>query len=190
MKNVIFFFLIELLLSQKSAYKDFQSYMSIVGGRILDIHFFQEQSGSYFESDGSSYYFSDTHYSFDSKDQRITYNNGLITTINKTTKQIIYDMNIENEISVLDILSGNEDGIEIGEVGFEKNGYKIPFKLSEWYIKGTLWVLPATGEPKKIILESYSDGQIIIKINSTEKGHKRQTPFIEKSEYEIIDLRE
>ena len=42
MKNVIFFFLIELLLSQKSAYKDFQSYMSIVGGRILDIHFFQD----------------------------------------------------------------------------------------------------------------------------------------------------
>ena len=190
MKNVIFFFLIELLLSQKSAYKDFQSYMNIVGGRILDIHFFQEQSGSYFESDGSLYYFSDTHYSFDSKDQRITYNNGLITTINKTTKQIIYDMNIENEISVLDILSGNEDGIEIGEVVFEKNGYKIPFQLAQWEIKGTLWVLPTTGEPKKIILESYSDGQIIIKINSIEKGHKKQVPFIDTSEYEKIDLRE
>ena len=54
----------------------------------------------------------------------------------------------------------------------------------------TLWVLPATGEPKKIILESYSDGQIIIKINSIEKGHKKQAPFIDTSEYEKIDLRE
>ncbi len=99
-------------------------------------------------------------------------------------------MNIENEISVLDILSGNEDGIEIGEVVFEKNGYKIPFKLSEWDINGTLWALPGTGEPKKIILESYSDGQIIIKIKSIEKGHEKQAPFIDTSEYEKIDLRE
>ena len=190
MKNVIFFFLIELLLSQNSAYKDFQSYMSIAGGRALDIHFYQEQSGSYFESEGSLYYFSKNHYSFDSKDQRITYNNGLVTTINKTAKQIIYDMNLENEISVLDILSGKEDGIEIGEIIFEKNGYKIPFQLSEWDIKGKLWVLPTTGEPKKIILESYIDGQIMIEINSTEKGHKKQVPFIDISEYEKIDLRE
>ena len=190
MKNVIFFFLIELLLSQNSAYKDFQSYMSIVGGHLLDIHFFLEQPGSYFESDGSLYYFSDTHYSFDSKDKRITYNNGLITTINKTSKHIIYDMNLENEISVLDILSGKEDGLEIGEMVFEKDGYKFPFQLSEWDIKGILCVLPTTGQPKKIILESYNDGQIIIEINSTEKGPKKQLPFIDTNEYEKIDLRE
>ena len=106
MKNIILivFLLIELLWSQNSAYKNFQSYMSIAGGRILNIHFYQEQSGSYFESDGLLYYFSDIHYAFDMKDQRITYNNDMITTINKTTKQIIYDMNIENDISVLDIL--------------------------------------------------------------------------------------
>ena len=46
--------------------------MSIAGGRILNIHFYQEQSGSYFESDGLLYYFSDIHYAFDMKDQRIT----------------------------------------------------------------------------------------------------------------------
>ena len=192
MRNIILiiFLLIELLWSQNSAYKNFQSYMSIAGGRILNIHFYQEQSGSYFESDGLLYYFSDIHYAFDMKDQRITYNNDMITTINKTTKQIIYDMNIENDISVLDILSGKEDGLEIGEVILEKNGYKIPFLLSEWDIKGTLWIAPKTGEPKKIMLESYNDMQIIIKINSSELGHKKQIPYIDISEYEKIDLRE
>ena len=164
--------------------------MSIAGGRILNIHFYQEQSGSYFESDGLLYYFSDIHYAFDMKDQRITYNNDMITTINKTTKQIIYDMNIENDISVLDILSGKEDGLKIGEVILEKNGYKIPFLFSKWDIKGALWVAPRTGEPNKIMLDSYNDMQIIIKINSSELGHKKQIPYIDTSEYEKIDLRE
>ena len=103
MKNIIIisFFLIELLWSQNSAYKNFQSYMNVDGGVLLDINFYIKQSKNYTESNGLFYYFGDMHYSFDIEDQRITHNNGVITTINKNTKQIIYDLRTENSISIL-----------------------------------------------------------------------------------------
>ena len=68
--------------------------MNISGGRTLSIHFYQEQSGRYFESTGFLYYHDEVDYFFDEQKQRIIYKNGLITTINKTTEQIIYDKNI------------------------------------------------------------------------------------------------
>ena len=130
------------------------------------------------------------HYSFDIEGQRITHNNGVITTINKNTKQIIYDSRTEDSISILNILSGEKKGIELGDIILEKNNYKIPFILDELDVRGVLWVLASTGEPKKVILESYDDMKIKIKINSLEVGHMKQIPFIDTSEYEKIDLRD
>ncbi len=192
MKNIIIisFFLIELLWSQNSAYKNFQSYMNVDGGVLLDINFYIEQSKNHTESNGLFYYFGNMHYSFDIEGQRITHNNGVITTINKNTKQIIYDLRTENSISILNILSGEKKGIELGDIILEKNNYKIPFILDELDVRGVLWVLASTGEPKKVILESYDDMKIKIKINSLEVGHVKQIPFIDTSEYEKIDLRD
>ena len=192
MKNIIIisFFLIELLWSQNSAYKNFQSYMNVDGGVLLDINFYIEQSKNHTESNGLFYYFGNMHYSFDIEGQRITHNNGVITTINKNTKQIIYDLRTEDSISILNILSGEKKGIELGDIILEKNNYKIPFILDELDVRGVLWVLANTGEPKKVILESYDDMKIKIKINSLEVGHMKQIPFIDTSEYEKIDLRD
>ena len=192
MKNIIIisFFLIELLWSQNSAYKNFQSYMNVDGGVLLDINFYIEQSKNHTESNGLFYYFGNMHYSFDIEGQRITHNNGVITTINKNTKQIIYDLRTEDSISILNILSGEKKGIELGDIILEKNNYKIPFILDELDVRGVLWVLASTGEPKKVILESYDDMKIKIKINSLEVGHMKQIPFIDTSEYEKIDLRD
>jgi len=191
-KNIIIisFFLIELLWSQNSAYKNFQSYMNVDGGVLLDINFYIEQSKNHTESNGLFYYFGNMHYSFDIEGQRITHNNGVITTINKNTKQIIYDLRTEDSISILNILSGEKKGIELGDIILEKNNYKIPFILDELDVRGVLWVLASTGEPKKVILESYDDIKIKIKINSLEVGHMKQIPFIDTSEYEKIDLRD
>ena len=191
MKNIfIIFFLIELLWSQNSAYKKFQKYMNIPGGRTLNIHFYQEQSGRHFESSGYLYFYENNHYTFDEKKQRIIFKNALITTINKTTSQIIYDKNIENDISVLDILSGKEDRIKIGESILEKNGSKIHFILSDWNMEGSLLVVPGTGEPKKISLKSSDDMKIVIKILSSDLGQHKEIPTIDITGYEIIDLRE
>lgn len=192
MKNIIIisFFLIELLWSQNSAYKNFQSYMNVDGGVLLDINFYIKQSKNYTESNGLFYYFGDMHYSFDIEDQRITHDNGVITTINKNTKQIIYDLRTENSTSILNILSGEKKGIELGDIILEKNNYKIPFILDELDVRGVLWVLASTGEPKKITLESYDDMKIKIEINPLEVGHMKQIPFIDTSEYEKIDLRD
>jgi len=164
--------------------------MNISGGRALSIHFYQEQSGRYFESTGFLYYQDDLDYVFDEEEQRVIYNDGLITTINKTTQQVIYDYSIENDISVLDILSGKEDKIIIEEPILEKNGSKIPFLVSDWNMKGYLLVIPGTGEPKMITIESSDDMKIIIKILSSELGQLKQIPSIDIAGYEIIDLRE
>ena len=191
MKNIfIIFFLIELLWSQNNAYKKFQTYMNISGGRTLNIHFYQEQSGRHFESSGYLYFYENNHYTFDEKKQRIIFKNALITTINKTTSQIIYDKNIENDISVLDILSGKEDRIKIGESILEKNGSKIHFILSDWNMEGSLLVVPGTGEPKKISLQSSDDMKIVIKILSSYLGRHKKIPLVDITGYEIIDLRE
>jgi len=184
------FILIQSLWSQNNAYKKFQAYMNISGGRTLSIHFYQEQSGRYFESTGFLYYHDAADYVFDEQKQRVIYKDGLITTINKTTEQIIHDNNIENDISVLDILSGKEDRIRIEESILEKNGSKIPFLISDWDMKGYLLVTPGSGEPRMITVESSDDMKIIIKILSSELGQHKQIPSLDTAGYEIIDLRE
>ena len=63
--------------------------MNIPGGRTLSIHFYQEQSGRYFESTGFLYYHDAVDYVFDEQKQRVIYKDSLITTINKITEQII-----------------------------------------------------------------------------------------------------
>ena len=189
-KPFIMFILIQSLWSQNNAYKKFQAYMNISGGRTLSIHFYQEQSGRYFESTGFLYYHDAVDYVFDEQKQRVIYKDGLITTINKTTEQIIYDNNIQNDISVLDILSGKEDRITIEESILEKNGFKIPFLISDWDMKGYLLVSPGSGEPRMVTVESSDDMKIIIKILSSELGQHKQIPSLDTAGYEIIDLRE
>ena len=68
-KTFIMFILIQLLWSQNNAYKKFQAYMNISGGRTLSIHFYQEQSGRYFESTGFLYYHDAANYVFDEQKQ-------------------------------------------------------------------------------------------------------------------------
>ena len=176
--------------AQDSPYKQFQSYMDVPGGRLLEIDFFQEQLGDRFESSGILYYTSNDHYTFDDQNQRITYNSGTIITINKATKQIIYDSTIPGDVTVFDVLSGNENAIQIGEILMEKNGFRIPFILKDWDISGTLWTIPGTGMPKQIILRPTNDSEIRIKVNSSEPGEKKNIPYLDIDAFEIIDLRE
>ena len=57
-------------------------------------------------------------------------------------------------------------------------------------MEGSLLVVPGTGEPKKISLESSDDMKIVIKILSSDLGLHKQIPSIDITGYEIIDLRE
>ena len=192
MKQIIFIFylLAQGIGAQDSPYKQFQSYMDVPGGRLFEIDFYQEQLGDRFESSGTLYYIENDRYTFDDSNQRITCNSGTITTINKATKQVIYDSTIPGDVTVFDVLSGNENAIQIGEVLVEKNGFRIPFILKDWDIPGTLWTVPGTGKPRHIILRPTEDSEIRIKINSSEPVKKKDIPHLDIQAFEIIDLRE
>ena len=123
--------------------------MNIQGGRIFNISLSQEQFGEQYNSTGTLYYFKNRKYVFDTPNQRISYNNDMITTINKSTKQIIFDKNVENDITVLDILSGTNDQLEIEDSILEKHGFRTSFNIRDWGIKGDIWMIPIQVNPKK-----------------------------------------
>ena len=79
---VIFSIVVQAIGAQGSPYKQFQSYMDVPGGRLLEIDFYQEQLGDRFASSGILYYTGNDRYTFDDQNQRITYNSGTVTTIN------------------------------------------------------------------------------------------------------------
>ena len=191
MKKIIYLcFFFPFLYGQESPYKKFQTYMNEKDGRILNIHISQEQLGEHFNSTGILYYFENKEYVFDTYRERIAYKDGTITTINKATKQIIYDMDVANNLTVLDILSGKDDRVIVADPILEKDSFRIPFILSEWDIKGDIWTVPTTGKPKKIILNISVDEIITLKIITAEIASKNIIPQIDTIEYEIIDLRE
>ena len=97
----------QCILAENNAYQQFQEYMSINGGRILTISINQNQNGNRFHSNGTLYYFGDHYYTYDDQNQRITYDYAEITTINKITKQVIYDYNIVTMIKSLKELKNN-----------------------------------------------------------------------------------
>ena len=180
MKQTIFILslLVQAIGGQASPYKQFQSYMDVPVGRLLEIDFYQEQLGDRFESSGTLYYTGNDRYIFDDQNQRITYNSGTITTIIKATKQVVYDTTIPGDVTVFDVSSGNENAIQIGEILMEKNGFRIPFILKGWDISGTLWTIPKIGMPKHIILKPTEDSEIRIKVNSSEPVEKKNIPYL------------
>ena len=176
--------------AQPDPYQQFLDYMNAKGGRILEIEFYQEQFGERFESNGTFFYLGKRYYTFDALDQRITFNNGEITTINKVGKQVVYDQAIPGEVTIFDILTGTNKSLQTGETLLEKNGFRIPFTLLDWEMHGTIRTIPDSGKPKEIILKTDENSEIWIKIVSVESVKGRDVTTIDLTEYEIIDLRE
>jgi len=176
--------------AQSGPYQQFLDYMNEKGGRIFEIEYYQEQFGKQFEFNGTFFYFGKKHYTFDGLDQRITFNNGEITTINKLEKQVVYDQTISGEITIFDILTGTNESLQTGEPLLEKNGFRIPFTLLDWEIHGTIRTIPDNGKPKEIILKTGDDSEIWIKIISLDSTKERDVATIDLTEYEAIDLRE
>ena len=190
LKSIIFFFSLAVLLwAEIDPYENFQNYMNSPDGRKLSLSVFILYSDNNSKYEGTLHYFGDKRYSFYSEFVGISFGNGIIKTINRDTKQVIYDKVVGSNLSVLDILCGTQRGLNIDEIISDKNNYKIEFSVEEWDMTGTLWVANS-GEPMKVTVGASDDYQIVVNISPSAGEPKEKVIFTDTSEYEIIDLRE
>ena len=57
-------------------------------------------------------------------------------------------------------------------------------------IEGSIWTIQDTGEPKKISINISNNEIVDLEINSSKIISTSSLPYIDISEYEIIDLRD
>ena len=187
-KKYFFFFIsINVLFSQDIAYKNFQTYVQSSNGSIFNIEYQQNYFREKIESSGK-FYSKNNMYIYDNEIQCIKYEDGVIQTINKINKQIIYDAVNERDVTIFDILIGKDDNIQINDSIIEKNGIKIPFTIKELDINGSILTSHINGLPKSIIFMQGRDLKVEIKINNVELDSVFTPPKYDISNFEVINL--
>ena len=171
-------------------YQTFLKFINESGSLKMSLEFYQIQYGDHFDTAGDFYYLRDQYYFFDDSVQRIIFQNDEISTISKINKQIILDNIIPGEVTIFDILSGENEFIVPRDAILEKGYYKIPFTIPSWKLSGMIRVLPTSGRPLEIKLSSGPDQETRIKINSAEPWDSNSIPEIDLTDFEKIDLRE
>ena len=164
--------------------------MSQEKGIVFSIDLNHQNFGENFTTSGDLWYFNPKDYVFDSRSERISNKNNIITTINKLAKQVIYDKNFKNNFNIFDVLSDVDNGIEILSSLIEKELTRINFAFVEWDVEGSIWTIQNTGEPKKIFIKISNNEIVDLEIKSSKIISTFSLPNIDISEYEIIDLRD
>ena len=165
-------------------------YMSQEKGRLFSINIEQQNFGKNFTMSGDLWYFNSKDYVFDNKSERISNKNNTIVTINKLAKQVIYDQNFKNNFDIFDVLGNADSEIIVLSSFIEKELIRTKFFLVQWEIEGSIWTIQDTGEPKKISINISSNEIVDLEINSSKIISTSSLPYIDISEYEIIDLRD
>lgn len=176
--------------SDQNSFESFQIYMSKEKGRLFSIDLEHQNFGKNFTMSGNLWYFNSKDYVFDSQSERISNKSNTITTINKLAKQVIYDQNFNNNFDIFDVLGNADSGIKVLSSFIEKELIRTNFFLVQWDIEGSIWTIKDTGEPKKISINISSNEIVELEINSSEIISTFNLPYIDISEYEIIDLRD
>ena len=165
-------------------------YMSQEKGRLFSINIEHQNFRKNFTMSGDLWYFNSKDYVFDSQSERISNKNNTIVTINKIAKQVIYDQNFRNNFDIFDVLGNTDSGIKVLSSFIEKELIRTNFFLVQWEIEGSIWTIQDTGEPKKISINISSNEIVDLEINSSKIISTSNLPYIDISEYEIIDLRD
>ena len=189
-KFLILYFSSSLAYSEQNSLENFQKYMSQEKGRVFAINLDHRNFGKNFTASGNLWFFNSKDYVFDSQSERISNKNNTITTINKLTKQVIYDKNFENNLDIFNVLSNVNNGIRVRNSLKEKELIRINFVLVDWDVEGTIWTNQNTGEPKKISINISNNEIVDLEINSSKIISAVSLPYIDISGYEIIDLRD
>ena len=111
-----------------------------------------------------------------------------ITTINKLNKQIVYDSINKNDITIFEILTGNNNSISIVNEIIENNKIRILFNIELWGIKGSIWISQEDGSPEKVIFIQDEDLKIHIDIKSIANKVAFNPPKYDILGYEVINL--
>ena len=188
-KNILFLFLIRGLYPFDSTYTNFQNFIHNSKNIVFRIKYNQESFNEKNETSGL-FFLQNSSYTFDNKYQRITQNKSFSMTINKVTKQVIYDNTLRDQITIFDILAGNTNSILISDSYAENQVMCTPFRISEWGIIGKLFTDKNNGSPKRIILKQDEDSKVEIIITSYTINKDSKYLFYDFDDYEKIDLRE
>ena len=165
-------------------------YMSQEQGRLFSINLDYQNFGENFTMSGNLWYFNPKDYVFDTQSERISNKNNMITTINKLTKQVIYDKNFKNNFDIFDFLGNTGGGIKVLSSFIEEELIKINFALFKWDAEGTIWIMQNTGEPKRISINISDNETVELEIILSKVISTSSLSYIDISEYEIIDLRD
>tara|TARA_B100000575_G_scaffold266791_1_gene244388 strand:+ start:499 stop:993 length:495 start_codon:yes stop_codon:yes gene_type:complete len=164
--------------------------MSQEQGRLFSINIDYQNFGENFTMSGNLWYFNPKDYVFDTQSERISNKNNMITTINKLTKQVIYDKNFKNNFDIFDFLGNTGGGIKVLSSFIEEELIKINFALFKWDAEGTIWIMQNTGEPKRISINISDNETVELEIILSKVISTSSLSYIDISEYEIIDLRD
>ena len=187
MKYFIFLVFSVVALSQNTAYEKFQKYIQSSKGSIIQVEYFQIYLDEEVFSSGIIYV-KDKMYIYDNEKQFVKFENGLITTINKPIKQVVYDSINKNDVTMFDILTGaNNNNIHFDDGIIENDQIRIPFYVDLWEIKGSIWIYQQDGSPAKVTFIQDEDLKIQIDIKSISQA-EFNSPKYDISDYEVINL--
>ena len=178
------------LFSDQKPFEIFQMFMNQDEGRLFSINLDHQNFGEKFTTFGNLWYFNPKDYVFDTQNERISKKNNTITTINKLTKQVIYDKSFKNNFDIFDVLGNSGGRIKVLSSLIEKELIRINFGLVEWDAEGSIWIMQNTGEPKKISINISNNQTVDLEIKSSKIILTSGLSYIDISEYEIIDLRD
>ena len=189
-KFFVFLLSAKLIFPNENPFGKFHQFLKSKENCILNLEIYQKQFDKIHKSFGSLQLVSQDHYIFDDQNQRIIYEGKTIKTINKNSRQIIYDSNINNDFSILDVLTGKNVDIELKDHNIEDGVSKTSFFIANISMLGVLWTKIDTGEIKKIKLIADEDLEIEINILSSNFNINDSLASIDTLGYEIINLRE
>ena len=189
-KFFVVLFSAKLIFPNENPFGKFHQFINSKENCILILEINQKQFDKLHKSFGSLQFVSQNHYIFDDQNQRIIYKGKTIKTINKNSRLIIYDSNINNDFNILDILTGKNVEIEIKDQKIENGGSKTSFFIANFSMLGVLWTKIDTGEIKKIKLNADEELEIEISILASNFNLNDSLAWIDTLGYEIINLRE
>jgi len=161
------------------------------GGLILEIKIIHQQYGQDWIENATLSIDSSGNYLIETTDQVIQVLDRDIYTWNKSGQQVVIDQINPQDISILDILTGDFNLLEIDSVENSGQVQIISFNIISAEITGLIEIKSADYLPSKIILNYNADDGMTLRIESVEQlNENNRIPGIELIRKEIIDLRE